>query len=105
MSFYRNHGWRERIPREKSQFAHCQRRARQRYGIELTEDLYRAWIDAIQGRNNAIRRRPLGKESLRLTHFAIAHGDIEIPVVYDRKTKTIKTVLPESGLLGPGGEA
>lgn len=102
MSFYQNYGWRNRVSREESQFSHCRRRAKERYGIEMTREMYERWIAAIQDREAGIGKRPLGKESHRLTHFAITHGDIEVPVVYDRETKTIKTVLPESGLLGPG---
>jgi hypothetical protein len=101
VSFYQNHGWRDRISREESQLIHCQKRAKQRYGIELTPELYQQWIDAIQDKEPGIWKRALGRESLRLTHFAITHGEIEVPVVYDRQTKTIKTILPESGLLGP----
>ena len=105
MSFYANHGWRDRISRGDSQFIHCQKRAKERYNIELTKALYQQWIDAIQGTNLEIWKRSLGRESGRLTHFAITHGDIEVPVVYDRKTKTIKTVLPESGLHGPNEQS
>ena len=105
MSFYANEARKKqrRDPTGKpiAQRKHAQRRARERWGINLTDALYNAWVAAIKGDRRDIERRCLGRETNTLTHFAITHDDREIPVVYDRKTKHIATVLPESGLLGP----
>ncbi|HET6495316.1 MAG TPA: hypothetical protein VFH61_08140 [Thermoleophilia bacterium] len=103
MSFYANHSSRrETDDKVEAQRRHARRRAQERYGINLDNELLIAWVSAIQGQNPAVPVRPLGRESTRLTHFAITHGDIEVPVVYDKQRKQIVTVLPESGLLGPG---
>lgn len=85
----------------EAQYFHSKSRARERYGIHLSRNVYNAWIRAIQDKEPDITVRKLGRESNTLTHFAISWDGREIPVVYDRKRKTIKTVLPESGLTGP----
>jgi hypothetical protein len=105
MSFYANHGRRrETDDKGEAQRRHARKRARERYGIDLDDELLAAWVAAIQDKNPSITVRPLGRESTRLTHFAVTHDDIEVPVVYDKQRKQIVTVLPESGLLGPGKE-
>ncbi|HUU58862.1 MAG TPA: hypothetical protein VMZ50_04915 [Phycisphaerae bacterium] len=99
MSFYR-----PRMDREESQYRHARRNARGRWGIDLTRELYDAWVAAIQNRNKGVGVRSLGRETRTRTHFAVEHDGREIPVVYDRERGTIATVLPESGLLGPKEE-
>jgi len=105
VSYYHTgrHLYVKRHKEEKSdaQYFHSKGRARERYGIHLSRNVYNAWIKAIQGLDDTITVRPLGQESRSLTHFAISWGGQEIPVVYDRNRKTIKTVLPLSGLNGP----
>ena len=70
---------------------HAIRRARERYGLEVS----------VQEYNEACQRicegrwiKHLEDESLRLTHYLVELAGKQVPVVFDRHRKTIVTVLP-----------
>lgn len=78
------------ISKKYSQRAHAKRRALERFGIELTKDVRRTLVQAIQKGEARFRAR----QSLRITHWIVEYQGKELPVVYDRQRHEIVTVLP-----------
>jgi hypothetical protein len=73
---------------------HAKIRAAQRYGLTLNRHQYRAIVDKIRG----AKAQFLGRESARLTHWAVEWEGRTLHAVYDSKRHAIVTFLP------PGSE-
>ena len=84
----------------KNQKKHSKRRAAERYDLELHQDAEASIIRAIQGGEAKFIRR----QSYRVSIFEVEHEGRTLPVVYDRKRKTIATILPKEALSEPGKE-
>lgn len=71
---------------------HALKRARDRYGVDLGEDGYRALVLAI------LRRSPnaqcFGRETLSFTRWRVRHEGVWMDAIYDRKRHQIVTFLP-----------
>lgn len=94
--------WRRRRgDKAETELAHAAKRARQRFGITLTDALHAEWVRQI----TAGETRCLGAESIARIHHAVLHEGREVPVVYDRTRSTICTVLPVSALTAPPPKA
>jgi hypothetical protein len=78
----------------KNQKRHAKRRAFERYALDLHQDAQASIVRAIQGGEARFLRR----QSWRVTLWEVEHDGQRLPVVYDRKRKTIVTVLPEEAL-------
>lgn len=78
------------MSKAKAQRRHAQRRARGRYGVHLNRADLDAMVRQIQAGKATFLRRQSGRVSL----FAVDMQGLRVPVVYDRKRKTIVTVLP-----------
>jgi hypothetical protein len=82
----------------KKQSRHARRRARERYALDLHQDAQQQIIRMIQdGEARFIRR-----QSQRVSLWEVEHDGLRLPIVYDRKRKTIVTVLPQEELLSKG---
>jgi len=77
-----------------NQKRHARRRAAERYELDLHQDAQAAIVRAIQGGE----ARFIRKQSQRVSVWEVEHGGRRLPVVYDKKRKTIVTVLPEAAL-------
>lgn len=74
----------------RAQRLHAQRRARERFGISLSNRMYGEWIRMIQ-EGTAIF---VDRQSQRLTRWRVPINEEEsVVVVYDRNRKSIVTVL------------
>jgi hypothetical protein len=85
-------GWKSKA---ESEFKHAQRRARERYDIDLHQDRYTQLCKQIESGQGEF----LGKQSLRLSVWRIqtvdSNGDKVSPVViYDKSRHQIVTFLP-----------
>ncbi len=83
-----------RSSKATNQKRHAKRRAAERYGVDLHQDAYLQMIRAIQAGNAKLIKR----QSVRCAIYEVSHKGQKLPVVYDRKRKTIVTVLPEAAL-------
>lgn len=81
---------RNRISKAIAQKHHAQKRARERYGIELNHNRYSQIIYDIQNDNAKFIRR----QSHRVSIFSIEIEGKECVVVYDRLRKTLASFLP-----------
>lgn len=70
---------------------HAIRRARERYNLYVTDHDYAAACRMIQSGNAEF----IEQESLRIVHLKVELAGQKVPVVYDKKRRTIVTVLPE----------
>lgn len=95
-----------------SEFRHAQKRALERYGIELNKDRYMQLCKQVQENQG----KYLGKQSLRLSVWRIetqntAGEQISSVVIYDKSRHRIVTFLPADATdakgvpLGEPGEA
>lgn len=83
-----------RPSKSTNQKRHARRRAAERYDLDLHQDAQQKIIRAIQGGEAKFIRR----QSLRVTVWEVEFEGRKLPVVYDRKRKTIATVLPVAAL-------
>lgn len=81
------------------QIVHACRRASERYGFELTpedyEKLRQRLIGQFKDQTGIVFLEKKGKSS----QFAVWHGCEWLPIVYDKRHKTIVTFLPKHVLL------
>jgi hypothetical protein len=78
----------------KKQSRDARRRARERYALNLHQDAQQQIIRRIEdGEARFVRR-----ESQRVSLWEVEHDGLRLPIVYDRKRKTIVTVLPQEAL-------
>ena len=75
----------------KSQVVHAQRRALERYGLNVNEKTNRQFVNMIQAGKATL----LQKQSLRVAKYRIEFEEKTYIVIYDRKRKTIVTFLPD----------
>jgi hypothetical protein len=71
---------------------HAKRRLQQRYGIHATDKLQRHLINIIRTTSGKFA---VEKQSLTRTLYKIPYNDIHIFTVYDKKHKSLVTVLTE----------
>lgn len=76
--------------KKQCQQAHARRRAKERFGIRLTKAMRLDIIKKI-GSN---KTRKLGKQSLRVTGHEVEIEGKLLKVLYDKKRKSIVTILP-----------
>lgn len=77
-------------PREKQQLKHAVRRAKERYGLYLTKHDYLNLVSQVrQGKATCV-----GRDSLRVTVWVVAHIGVEMLAVYDSVRGRIATFLP-----------
>jgi len=90
------------------QLAHTKRRLSTRYGLDLNLSEIRALAKKIQTAHkqppeaNGVYPECLGRQSNRLTIWALPCRDVVLTLVYDSIRHTIVTVLPKGTGL-PGG--
>lgn len=85
-----------------NQRIHAKRRAEERFGLKLNRDDYRELVLKIRGGKAEF----LGRESLRLTHWAVEWSGQSMHAVYDSKRHNVVTVMyPGSTFASNGGEA
>ena len=90
------------LPWAANQKRHAIRRASERYGFELTEADY----DSIRDRILLLFSRVdpgvvlLDRQTKHRALWAVWHGAEWLPVIYDKRQKTIVTFLPKKVLKG-----
>lgn len=77
-----------------NQKKHARRRAAARYAVNLHDDAQERIVRSIQSGEARLIRR----QSQRVGVYEVSHEGKKLPVVYDRKRKTLITVLPEEAL-------
>lgn len=77
--------------KKKNQKRHARKRFLERLGVPLTQD----FRDRIIGKIRRGETKVLEKPSNRVTKHRILIDGISFDVIYDRKRKTIVTVLPQ----------
>lgn len=81
---------RRRRPKSACQLQHAFRRGAQRYGVFLSEESFAELVDQIQtGRGEFVER-----QSKRVSKWQVQYDGTPMTVIYDKKRKTIVTVLP-----------
>jgi hypothetical protein len=81
----------------KIQRKHFKWRIRQRYRIKISNEEIEDYVALIQ-ENRLIQVVPVGRRSRRLsTKLLVIRGKI-MPVIYDKKRKTLVTALPKACL-------
>ena len=80
------------MTKKAAQRVHATRRAYERYGLDLHRRDIDALVRMIQRGNGVC----IGKSSNRVTLWELEYAGNRLPVVYDRKRKTIVTVLPDT---------
>jgi hypothetical protein len=76
------------------QNAHARKRAEERFGIQLTKTVRREILAQI----HSGKARLIIRHSWSRATFGVKVGDQEIPVIYNKSTKAIVTVLPPEEL-------
>lgn len=74
----------------QNQIYHARRRAKERYNLELTQDLHRLLVRKIQDQRGTY----LGRRSKRTSVWEVTHLKQTYKVVYDKIRKVIVTFLP-----------
>jgi hypothetical protein len=82
----------------EKQRRHARRRAFERYALDLHQDAQASIVRAIEGGE----ARFISRQSQRVSVWEVKHEGRRLPVVYDRKRKTIVTVLPQEALTSKG---
>ena len=79
---------------KRRQRAHAKRRAMERFGIQMNRQDYWALLRKVQkGDGIVIERQEAGRMK-----YAVIWEDKVIPLIYDKTSKTIVTVLPVNEL-------
>ena len=76
--------------------AHTRRRARERYGIDLTTENQKKVVRSIQEGRGFF----LGRQSLRVTEWDVPFEDVKLRVIYDSEREVLVTCLPPLGEKG-----
>lgn len=85
-----NAGYRGQGCKAEHQRAHASRRAMERYGIHLTDDVWRALVACITtGRSTLVER-----QSNRVVVHDVAYDGQRVRVVYDTERGQLVTFLP-----------
>lgn len=74
----------------KAQRKHAKRRARERYGLDLTSHDFQMIINAIRKRKSI----PIKRQSCRISHHMVLYKRRWLRVVYDKNRRQIVTFLP-----------
>lgn len=74
----------------KTLIKHTKRRAKERYGLHLKEEDIKNIVNLIQKQ----KAEYILTESLRVTWWIVHYLGKELKVLYDKKRKTLITVLP-----------
>lgn len=72
---------------------HARKRARERYGVFLSEAEYWALVDQCLAGNSGPARF-LGRKSKTMTSFSVLHGGRRLVAIYSSSTHAIRTFLP-----------
>jgi len=86
-----------KIPKSESQFVHARKRARQHFGLELDNKLYKDIIKSICGDNiEGIKSEYYYKQSDRVHHYLVKLDVLNenMEVVFDRVRNSISTFMP-----------
>lgn len=78
-----------------AQIAHACKRATERYGFEFTPDDYERLRQRIVGQFKDQAGIVFLSKDTTSSRFAVWHGGEWLPVVYNRKLRTIVTFLPK----------
>ncbi|MEK7505923.1 MAG: hypothetical protein AAB597_03475 [Patescibacteria group bacterium] len=84
--------------KKRSEEKHALRRLKERYGLELTLDDLETMIKRIRQPEHHRHKGKavfVGKESGARSRFFVWHRDVWFPVIYNKNTGTITTVLPK----------
>lgn len=95
-----NYGHNERLKNEKALYdmRHAIQRAKERYGLRLSEREYWTLVDqCIAG--SAGPAKFLARSTNTSTTWRVWHGTMPMIAVYIRTTKTIRTFLPANGYI------
>ena len=85
--------------KKQNQTRHFKSRLRQRYKIRINKEEIEDYVGLIQA-NRQIQVVHLGKQSRRVSvKLLIIRGET-VPVIYDKKQKTLVTALPVDWALG-----
>ena len=77
--------------KKKAQNIHAKRRAIERYGLSLNKFALKEMVRQIQSG----KAQFLERSSIRVTKWLVKHEGQMIPVVYDNKSHTVVTFLPD----------
>ena len=89
----------DRLLRRQLHKFHAKRRCKQRFGCKLSTRQYEGLCNQIRSQTNAyfLRKKDVPFKNKR-TIWAVKFKDMWLPVVYDKKLKSIVTVLPQRRL-------
>jgi hypothetical protein len=79
------------VTKKSAQRKHARKRAKERYGIDLTRRDMRAIIRKIDNGKAEF----IGRQSLRVTVWKAKYKEEDLTFAYDNKRKTIVTVFPK----------
>jgi hypothetical protein len=79
-------------------YFHAKLRARERFGIELTDRDIAGIIARIERRSRDVVPLRHNSRSVFLRHFAVLHDDRWLPIIYNAERRHLITVLPRSEL-------
>lgn len=88
-----------RNKKKTAQMRHAQRRACERYDIELTKEVHDFFIRAIRSKD-LTKAVKLWQQSIRVAIYKVRFETRWIPVVYDKQRVQIVTFLPIEALEG-----
>lgn len=80
------------LSKSRSQFLHAQKRAEERYQLQLTSEVKDDIVSQIQ---YGLAPK-LENQSNRIATYAVTMSNSSVPVVYDNMRKSIVSFLPES---------
>lgn len=81
------------MDKKQGQLRHARRRARERYGLHLTDDQVRSIANRIKDGEAQVLRRP----TCRIWIYRVHWQRRDLIAAYDRKRQTIASFLPPNG--------
>lgn len=78
--------------KSRAEYFHAQRRASERYGIAVTPEIYTSLCKDIQSASQ--NTEYVGKQTNRITVWAVQHECHRLLAVYDKQRHRIVTFLP-----------
>jgi hypothetical protein len=82
---------RRSLTKRASNHLHAKRRAAERYGLNLTQDVHRAIVKIIQERGGKLQAQ---RQSNSRTIFTLPYDGNWLKVVYDKVHHNLVTILP-----------
>lgn len=84
--------------KDRDVYRHFKQKLLGRYGISLTDNLYREWVSDCRSGAAPLIQKQTHSVAIRMVVHGVGYDAVKIPVVYNKRTKWLVSALPQEAL-------